>query len=128
MPDITVPFSYYDENDDEVTVQLPACFDVCDRCEGHGSHLNPSIGSHAYTREEFEESFDEEQAEEYFKRGGIYDVTCEECRGARVVPVVDESKCKPELLKLYHEQRENRARWDAEDRYTRRMESGGFDY
>ena len=81
------------ENDDgeEVEYSLPSKNEVCSRCEGYGTHLNPSIGEHAYTREEFEESFDYEEQEEYFKRGGRYDVTCEECRGKRVIEVPDEN-------------------------------------
>ncbi len=89
---ITVKF--YDAEGDEVSAVLPAKHVVCSRCEGHGTHLNPSIGNHAYTSEEFHDSFDDEEAEEYFKRGGRYDVTCEVCKGKNVVLVVDEEACQ----------------------------------
>ena len=125
----TITVTLYDDEGDEVEHELPARMEVCSRCEGHGTHLNPSIGEHAYTREEFEESFDEEGREEYFKRGGIYDVTCEECGGDNVVPVVDTDRLTEEQKKIYAEHLKHErqcAQWDAEDAYTRRMESGGY--
>lgn len=119
--------TYFDEDGDEVTVELPSKFEVCSRCEGHGTHLNPSIGEHAYTVEEFNESFDDEEREQYFKRGGIYDVTCEECGGKRVTEVPDEGSMSAEQkehLKLWEKSQEESARMDAEDRRTRWMEDG----
>lgn len=115
----------------EFTHELPARFEVCDRCEGYGTHLNPSIGQHAYSAEEFAESFDDEEREQYFTRGGRYDVSCEVCGGKRVVAVPDEDECQRtlrgrRLLALYKHQQEQRARWDAEDRAIWRMESGGW--
>ena len=88
-------FILYTDNGTEVELTLPGKFEVCDRCEGHGTHLNPSIGEHAYTPEEFAESFDDEERAEYFRHGGMYDVQCEECHGQRVVLVVDESLSNP---------------------------------
>jgi hypothetical protein len=121
-----------EETGEETTHELPARFEVCGRCEGHGTHLNPSIGNHAYTREEFEEAFDDEESREnYFKRGGIYDVSCEECGGQRVIPELDYDALTPaqkEIADEYYDRLEQEARWDAEDRMTRRMESGGYDY
>ena len=78
-----------ENGDGERILSLPGHHEVCPRCEGRGTHLNPSIGEHAYTPKEFAESFDEDQAAEYFSRGGIYDVTCCECEGKRVVAVLD---------------------------------------
>lgn len=73
-------------------LELPAKMEVCDDCEGHGFVLNPSMREHAYSMEEFNETFhDEEDREQYFKRGGIYDIQCPTCNGKNVVPVVDES-------------------------------------
>jgi len=122
-----------DENGEtEETHRLPARMTVCPRCEGHGSHLTPSIGQHAYSQEEFNEAFaEEEEREAYFKRGGMYDVTCEECRGKRVVAVPDEARIAqdPTLAAIYarwQEQQRDAARSEAEDAYTYRMESGGY--
>jgi len=81
--------------------KIKTCKEVCPRCEGHGTHLTPSIGNHAYTMEEFNETFwEEEDRAEYFKRGGIYDVICEECKGANVVDVMDEDATPAEIVKL----------------------------
>lgn len=127
----TITITLENEDGEEVQHELPAKNEVCYRCEGFGTHLNPNIGEHAYTREEFEESFDEEGREEYFKRGGIYDVSCEECHGNKVVLVVDEDRLTEDQKKIFEEHEDRQAeiaRWDAEDRHTRRMESGGWDY
>ena len=88
----TLNITYENDDGEEVQVELSAKNEVCSRCEGFGTHLTPSIGEHAYSREEFEEAFsDEEDRAQYFQRGGIYDVTCEECHGNKVVLVVDEN-------------------------------------
>lgn len=106
--------------------ELPAKLEVCPGCEGEGTRLHEAIGSHAYSREEFEESFDEEEREEYFKRGGRYDVQCTDCHGERVVPVVDEDECNRthrnrKLLKLYEQVEERRAEWARQEAHERRM-------
>lgn len=112
---------------EEFEVELPAKFELCGTCRGKGSHVNPAVDDHGLSREDFEEDPDFEEA--YFE--GRYDVPCHECGGLRVVGVVDVDRCNP-TEKRYaaaHEAQENRsARWDAEDRHTRRMESGGHDY
>ncbi len=120
-----------EETEEEVTHTFPSKNEVCSRCEGFGSHLNPSIGEHAYTMEEFNEAFDDEGKEEYFKRGGIYDVTCYECKGNKVVPVVDEENLTEEQKKLYaqyEEYEEERISEERADARTRYYESGGYDY
>lgn len=125
-----VELTWYDDEGDEVTHTFPSVNEVCGHCEGYGTHLNPSIGQHAYSQEEFNESFDDEGKEEYFKRGGIYDVQCEVCKGNKVVPAVDESRLSDEqkaLYAQYQESEEESARSDAEDRQTRYYESGGYD-
>lgn len=119
----------YDEDGTETEHQLPSKMEVCPRCEGHGTHLTPSIGEHAYSAEEFYESFSEpEDREEYFKRGGIYDVTCYTCKGANVIQVVDEDAClRDEKLKSiflsWQEQEEESAAFEAECRVEREMEA-----
>lgn len=117
--------------EEERTITLPVKFEVCGRCDGHGSHLTPSIGEHAYSVEEFYESFDDEEDRvEYFRRGGRYDVTCERCRGLRVEAVPDVEACArdPKLkadLAALHEQwkseAEERDEWESESRAERMM-------
>ena len=123
---------FNDEDDSEVEYTFPAKNEVCDRCEGTGSILNPNIGNHAYSSEEFFEAFpDEEDREQYFKRGGIYDVECYDCKGKNVIKVVDEKRLNKEQKVIYEQYCEQRyqARKDAEDdARTMRMENGGWDY
>ena len=127
---MNIEYTWIDDEGEEITHSFPAVNEVCDRCEGFGTHLNPSIGNHAYSREEFEESFDEEEQEEYFRHGGRYDVQCEVCNGNKVILVVDELHLfneDIELYKQYKESQEQLARWDAEDLATRRGESGYYE-
>src|SRR5947209_9969541 len=115
------------EDADGVEHMLPSKFEVCGTCEGRGSHVNRNIDGHGITESEWNgPDWSEEEKDTYLSGG--YDVTCEECHGARVVEAVDEARCDPALLKAYQDHEEQVARWDAEDRHTRYMESGGHDY
>jgi predicted methyltransferase len=118
-------FTYYDDGE-EVEASLPAKNEVCSFCEGTGFHLTRSIGEHAYSMEEFYEAFDEpEDREEYFRRGGRYDVECETCHGKNVVLCVDEKACRSDeekaLLKKYYQKLEDIADDNAEREAERRM-------
>jgi hypothetical protein len=118
---------------DEVEHELPAVFAVCPRCDGHGTHLTPSIGNYAYSSEEFEEAFhDDEDREAYFKRGGKYDVECERCHGKNVVPVVDRAACVRDpklaaLLAKYEDLQNEERAYQRECAAEMRAEMG-FDY
>jgi hypothetical protein len=82
QPTITIEINGKDG--DPVEFVLPAKFDVCPRCEGHGSHTNPSIDGNGITSDEMEE-LGEDFREDYMR--GVYDVTCSLCHGEKVVPV-----------------------------------------
>lgn len=89
----TIAFTHTTTHGVEHRHELPACFEVCPSCQGEGTHLHPAIGQHAYSADEFNETFhDDEDRAQYFKRGGIYDIECDECHGSRVVLVADESE------------------------------------
>ena len=126
----TVTYTYTGDEGEKIQVELPTKMEVCDDCEGYGTVLNEAIRSHAYSQEEFEEAFsDDASREQYFKRGGVYDVPCPTCHGRNVVPVVDESRLtgaqKNVFARIQQEQRE----YDealAADLATRRMESGQY--
>ncbi len=109
---------------DEVEYSLPAKFEVCTRCEGAGTHTNPSIDGHGISPEEFAEDPDFEES--YFR--GDYDVTCSVCDGARVVARPDFSRWtfaqKRAYVKHLHSEREW-ARDDASEAWLRRAEMGG---
>lgn len=115
---LTIDFVTEDDDGNEIEHQLPAKYAVCSGCQGHGTHLNPAIGQHAFTAEEFERDFDEEQRAEYCRRGGIYDVQCTTCNGRNVVPVVDRDACttdkQKETLALYDRREKARRQDDAE--------------
>ena len=85
---------YFEDGDGERhLVRLK--FDVCGTCNGRGAYVNPSIDSHGLSREDFDD--DPDFADDY--RRGCYDVSCSECGGARVVPVIDEDENPAELVK-----------------------------
>jgi hypothetical protein len=119
----TKHFTVENDDGDEIQVELPVHFEVCPRCEGEGTHLHESIGQHAYTVEEFNEEFDDEERAEYFKRGGRYDVVCSECGGQRVISVVDEEKCVTDEQKEALESLASRSRAMAELEADERSES-----
>lgn len=118
-----------DENDDlKREATFPAKRVVCHECEGESYVLNPSMRNHAYSAEDFDHEFDEEMQEQYFKRGGIYDVICPTCRGANVISIIDEDRLTPAQKKdfdSYTEAQDRYARYrreaDAEDRMERMM-------
>lgn len=97
----------------ERTLKLPGRYEVCGRCEGTGKHVNPSVDGHGISAEEFAEDPDFKEA--YFS--GVYDVTCHDCKGLRVVPVLDEeafnSPAKQKLLKRIHDAAQASAEVDA---------------
>jgi hypothetical protein len=107
----------------EIEVIFPANFEVCYRCDGTGKHVNPSVDGHGISREEFAEDPDFEEA--YFR--GDYDVTCSECGGNRVVPVIDETHLRKRQRVILAAIREA-AREDAADRRTQMAESGQHCY
>ena len=113
----TIPWTEYTDDGDEIVHDLPVHYEVCPRCEGKGKHMNPGIDSHGITGEEWERDWDDESREAYFSGG--YDVKCEECRGKRVVSVVDLDALEPDLRKKYRahlrdEADERRSRASAE--------------
>jgi hypothetical protein len=123
----TIDVKIYDDNGDYEVHTFPAKYEVCGRCHGEGTHLIPSIGEYAYSMEEFFEAFsDEEDRDEYFRRGGKYDVTCLTCKGQRVILVIDDEQCsgdQKEVLEVYYEQEREDAYYDrmcAEERYYER--------
>lgn len=88
---------------------LPASYEVCHKCDGKGTHVNPAVDGHGISREEFDE--DPEFREAYMS--GVYDITCQHCEGLRVIPVINEEKLTDEQKKIY-EIVENRARENAQ--------------
>lgn len=118
--------TYMTDEGEDVEEELPCRKEVCPRCDGHGTHLTPSIGEHAYTQEEFEREYDDEESRAaYFQRGGMYDVQCCRCHGDNVVEVVDEARCTTEeqkrILKAWKKAERDRERDEREERHERMM-------
>lgn len=88
------------DDGDEVEVELPIRFEVCGRCDGKGSHVNPSIDGDGITSEEWNGPDWNDESHEMYMSGG-YDVHCEECHGERVAPIVDKQRCDPVVLDQY---------------------------
>lgn len=123
-PGPTVTVTYLTKGALELHLVFPAKFEVCPRCKGRGKHVNPAIDGNGISAEEFEE--DPEFADAYM--AGVYDVTCHECGGDRVVAVIDEKRLDRRLrwrYDLWYRQREAFEREAAEDRRTQFWENGG---
>ena len=58
---------------------------ICDVCEGHGKHVNPSIDASGLTSEDFAD--DPDFADDYMS--GVYDVQCQQCLGSGKVVVMN---------------------------------------
>lgn len=129
-------FNSNDEDSDgnviSVPYEFPARKEICHRCDGEGQHTNPNIDGHGITAEEWHNEWDEDEREGYMN--GRYDVVCEECRGNKIVMVIDEEtiqsngteECRV-MYAIYQKQLEDKAASDQEDAYTRRMECGGYE-
>lgn len=102
----------------EIEIVVPFKYEVCDRCNGKGTHVNPAVDGHGISPEEFEE--DPDFKADYL--AGAYDITCEVCGGLRVEAIIDEENVDktPEYL-AWVEAEEQRMRWEAEERHARKM-------
>lgn len=107
-----------DADGNETVLVLPARYEVCGRCHGKGTHVNPSIDGNGITSDEMDE-LGPEFLEDYL--GGVYDVPCEECEGERVVLVPDEDRCSPAQLKAYRDHLREEYEYRAEVAAERRM-------
>lgn len=103
--------------DDEDLIEVPFQFEVCHTCDGKGKHVNPSIDCDGLTQRDFDE--DPGFRESYM--AGHYDVSCYGCGGRRVIPVMDENKIDPAILKRWNAQQEESRIDEAERRSERSM-------
>jgi len=93
----THTLNIYVEDEDGNEIEIPGRFEVCNRCDGKGTHVNPSIDGHGLSREDFDE--DPQFEEDYF--AGVYDIKCLECKGLRVVLVINEHLATEEQKEAY---------------------------
>lgn len=100
----TIDLTYENDDGDEVVISLPCKMEVCPECKGHGYILSEGLRGVAFTPEEFNETFDDDESRsEYFRRGGMYDQVCDECHGKNVVAIVDEKRLTDEQKVQYAE-------------------------
>jgi len=103
-------------------IYVPATKEICHRCDGEGTHVNPNIDGNGLTAEDFAE--DPDFRESYMS--GVYDVRCEECNGEKIVkvPNVDflPSNIREDYERYEKEVRDSDAEDAAEKRYFARFE------
>ena len=92
-----------DATGEEHAFTLPARFEVCPLCRGHGTHVAPGVDACGLTDSQMHDDPDFAQA----YRRGRFDVTCVRCEGKRVVGAPDEAV-------LSEHERGLLARWNAE--------------
>lgn len=110
------------EEDSIRVIELPSTKALCSDCKGEGTVLNESMRYHCYTQEEVDDLEDDFQ-EEYFKRGGIYDVQCPTCKGLRVVDVVHEdilTQAQKKDYEIYLDMLDDREAYERECAMERR--------
>lgn len=96
--------------DDGTEVELPTKWAVCPVCDGKGTHVNPSIDAGGLSYERCHD--DPEFLQDYFD--GMYDQQCNRCQGRTTVPEVDWDQLTAEQKRLYNEQLEADAAYEAE--------------
>ena len=71
-------------------IKFPTKFEICSQCDGHGSHVNPSIDCGGITSSEWAE-WDHEDQERYMSGG--YDIPCtNKCDNGKVlISIYDKS-------------------------------------
>ena len=73
-----------DIEDDVARIHVSVSFIVCPLCQGHGTHVNPDIDCGGLSDYDY---YDEDFMHSY--HSGAYNVTCEQCNGRNVVPVIE---------------------------------------
>ena len=108
---------YNDDEGEEFVVEFKARFEVCPICDGHGSHVNPSIDAGGICLGGYDHDCDDEFLNDY--TNGTFDIACQTCDGRRVVPMIDTSdkvyqKYKDKLKAMEDDEREFEAECRAE--------------
>ena len=113
---VPLTLTYEDDDGDLITDVVPHVWDVCGVCEGTGTHVNPSIDAGGLSSD-MEQDF--EFMDDY--RSGAYDVVCQTCHGRTTIPVIDESRVDPDVLRLHQEYCQSYADDAAYERAERAM-------
>lgn len=102
----TIELRTFDDEGYELVLDIPARGEVCWRCDGEGTHVNPAIDGNGITEMDRMDWADDDFMDDY--RSGVYDIRCDECHGERILWVPDESRARPEDLAAWrkHEEQE----------------------
>ena len=120
---IAISWTKYDEEHDteeEEMLKLPAMRELCDLCDGKGKVVNPSIDAGGLSQEDFYDDPDFE--EDYFS--GVHDISCPQCLGKNVVPVVNYDVLSAEQKKEFDEYQREQAELAEEEYHERRERMG----
>ena len=115
---------YDSELDEEVSMTVPIRMELCPICDGIGKYVNPNIDRNGLTASDFEEA-GEQFREDYFS--GVFDITCECCKGKNVIPVINTSYAGAEVkkfVKMLQDSREEEAACRRENQAELRREYG----
>lgn len=110
------------EGIEERELELPAKWEICSRCDGNGTHVNPNVDGHGITSEEWANEWAEEEKEAYLE--GRYDVRCNDCSGSGKRLILDEDAAKqkdPAILQLYFQQLREEAEYQQMCEMERKM-------
>lgn len=113
----TLDYTFERDDGEEITVKLPAHWQICHRCSGEG-HTSRHLGS--FTQDEWAQQ-DDEFKEDYI--AGRYDIPCETCKGSGKVLEVNRDACIHEDQKEALQRMDDEAQWKAEARAERRAEA-----
>lgn len=103
---------------------LPGRYVVCSRCSGEGKHSNPAIDSHGISQEEFDDNPGFQEA----YMSGVYDISCEVCKGKRVVPELILERLPKALRKRVESTLAEQRDYMAESAHYHRLAAMGIEY
>jgi hypothetical protein len=103
---------------------FPTKLDVCPVCQGRGSYVNPAIDGNGLGADDFAEDPDFEES----YHAGVYDITCVNCGGHKVVDAVDEGKLSKRQLFHYNMCIKQQREQLTVEREEARMQARGIEF
>lgn len=100
----TIELTFWDAEGEEMTVEVPTKWGICESCDGNGRTDHPAFAN-GISGEEFANEWHEDERQAYLS--GAYDVCCDECEGSGKVRVPVLSAMTPEERKAYEEHLDN---------------------
>jgi len=89
------------DDEDYFVCSLPGKWEICTRCDGDGTIVNPSIDGHGLDpHNPCGEGPDPDFMEDY--KGGVFDIACPECKGSGKVLEADPEQLPPLFREAYY--------------------------